>query len=433
MAKLSLKEWAWLAFYQGLFAGVSILGAGAVPFLARKYKRIDDGVSDYFGGFKPIFGKKNIWIHGVSMGESLVACGVAAEIIKRHPDWEIGFTTTHPDVLATVRKKKLAHSSGFFPLDNVFSMNRALSRWKPDLVLVAETDFWPVFSFLCNKKEIPLLLINGRISEKIESFYSKFPNLANIVFGAFSRFLVQSDVDSERLVKIGAKLEQIEVVGNLKADLLPAGQIKDLSTLKRWKSSKKLLVYGSVHPSEFKELLPTIKNLNKRGILQLIAPRNLNFVESFITEITSFIKIEKSKVALKSKLNNDSDPEIVILDTMGELSQIYGIADLSFVGGSLDPAVGGHNPLEVLQQNSPLIMGPNVRNFADIIDQLKKFSGIKVVKSPVDSNEFWKILDSNEEKANMIAAGSKVLNENRGGLEVTIQAIEDTLNKGLEK
>jgi 3-deoxy-D-manno-octulosonic-acid transferase len=410
--------------YQLIYGG-AILGSGfLLPILERKFKRIKEGFSDYFGLYEKLKGKNRVWIHGVSMGESMVACGFAQKLAERIPGLEIAFTTTHPDVLKTVQKKGFAKVSGYFPLDNLISMKRAFDRLNPQAVFVAETDFWPVFSYFCRKRNIPLVLLNGRISHKIEAFYIKFPRLADLVFNSFSSFLVQSSVDSERLKKLGVAQDKILVLGNMKADLTAGANKVDLENLIAWKSSSKLIVFGSLHPSEFKELVSVFKRLAEEKIKVLIAPRALENCKTWQSELNGL----GIKTALKSKLNNSIDEKIIILDTMGELASVYSIGDIAFVGGSLDKKVGGHNPLEVLQYSKPLIMGPNLRNFQDIAEQLIQAEGIKISKSAEEVGNIVRKLVSDCDKAKTLADnGYNVLISNRGVLDKSLKIAEEIL------
>ena len=410
--------------YQLIYGG-AILGSGfLLPILERKFKRIKEGFSDYFGLYGKLEGKNRVWIHGVSMGESMVACGFAQKLAERIPDLEIAFTTTHPDVLKTVQNKGFAKVAGYFPLDNLISMKRAFDRVKPQAVFVAETDFWPVFSYFCRKRNIPLILLNGRISHKIEEFYSKFPRLADLVFNSFKLFLVQSSVDKERLEKLGVNKEKICILGNMKADLTASSTKVDLQVLEVWKSSSKLIVFGSLHPSEFKDLMPVFKNLTHAKIKILIAPRDLKNCKIWQAELNQ----NGIKTIFKSEINNNITTNSIILDTMGELASVYSISDIAFVGGSLDKKVGGHNPLEVLQHTKPLIMGPNLRNFKDIAEQLNQANGIKIADYAEEVGNIIRELISDCGKAKMLADnGYNVLIKNRGVLDKSLKIAEEIL------
>jgi 3-deoxy-D-manno-octulosonic-acid transferase len=423
---LSLRAKSEFAAYQSLAGAVALLGAASVPVLERKFARISEGFSHYLGRVPVPANTPSIWVHGVSMGESLVAISFARELKQKFPELPLVFTSTHPDVIKTVRKRKIADVVAYFPLDTVFSMQRAFRRFAPIAVFVAETDFWPAFSYVCQKRNVPLMLINGRISEKIAGFYEKAKGLAEVVFSAFTSFVVQSEADLKRLLRVGVQKNKIKVAGNMKADLTAAAESLDLSAVSTWLEQRKLVVFGSLHPVEFELLKPVFRQLCQKEIAVIIAPRNLKFCQEWASELES----EGVSVALKSRVAHST--KLMILDTMGELASVYGLARVAIVGGSLDARVGGHNPLEVIQQNVPLIMGPNNRNFADIVEQLESAEAICICN---EADEFLKTIErfvTDDAKANSTALRAKnVLEDNRGALEFTVKLAEDLVKFGL--
>lgn len=417
---LSIRAKAALLFYRGLYATAAPLAFAAAPLMARFSRRVKDGINDYLGNVEtPKTSRKPVlWVHGVSMGESMVALGFAKELRKKYPDSSLVFTTTHPDVIKDAKKKKIADVVAYFPLDNKRAMGKIFDRWKPDTVFVAETDFWPEFSHQCRMRGIPLMLINGRISSKIESFYTKAKGIAEIVFGAFSCFAVQSQSDADRLMNIGVSSDKIHVLGNMKADFTHTSQV-DLATVREWINNRRAVVFGSLHPEEFELLKPLFKKLSEEKIAVIIAPRNITLAENW--------KKSLKKCGLKVCSKTAIEPsEIMLLDTIGELASVYKLSSCSFVGGSLDHnKTGGHNPLEVLQQKVPLLMGPYCRNFADIVEQLKTLGGISLFNDADDGFEkIIKIINDPILAEKMKESGERILTSNQGVLEKTIKLTE---------
>ena len=417
--KLSLRASIALGFYRGLYALCLIPAFCVAPILGKFSRRIKEGFNDYFGNVKIPSEMKEpvLWVHGVSMGESMVALGFAKELRKIYPNSTILFTTTHPDVVKDVKKKEIADSIAYFPLDNYRSMNRIFNRWRPNAVFVSETDFWPEFSQQCRQRNIPLMLINGRISSKITSFYTRAKGLAEVVFGAFTAFAVQTRNDADNLLEIGVPLDKIHILGNMKADFTHTNQV-DLSEISAWLNGRKLVVFGSLHPEEFEFLRPVFKKLASDKIAVIIAPRNITLADSWVNELTKDGVNTSKKTELK-------DSEIIILDTIGELASVYKLSSASFVGGSLDHnKTGGHNPLEVLQQNVPLLMGPYYRNFADIVEQLKKANAIEIINNAEEGYyTFKKIINDTSFAEKMTNAGNSILNNNKGVVEKTINLV----------
>ncbi|GAB4271056.1 MAG: lipid IV(A) 3-deoxy-D-manno-octulosonic acid transferase [Candidatus Rifleibacteriota bacterium] len=421
--RYSIRAMAELAAYQVLAGAVSVFGASTVPLLYKKFRRISEGFSHYLGRVPVPEKQPTIWVHGVSMGESLVAIAFASELKKSFPKFPLVFTSTHPDVLRAVKQKAIADVVAYFPLDTMLSMKRAFNRWKPAAIFVAETDFWPVFSYYCNRKNVPLMLINGRISDKIADFYAKASGLAEVVFGAFDWFLVQTPADKARLLKVGVEEKYIEVVGNMKADLVVRPQAESLAEVAAWQGSRKLVVFGSLHQSEFEQMSRTFAALVKNNIAIIIAPRNLKFCDEWKAQLQE----QGHEVCFKTE---QRESQIMILNTMGELSGLYALADAAFVGGSIDLHVGGHNPLEVIQQGVPILIGPNYQNFADIIQELKSQQAVKICETADELGEMLLDLLNNKEYAdNMTLRATEVLNKNRGALRKTLLKAEHALRQ----
>ena len=312
--EMSLRARVALQTYRLLHGLAFLPAAASLPVLEHYSRRLATGLSDYLGNV-PRAEKPVLWIHGVSMGESMVAAGFAAELRQHCPDYQIAFTTTHPDVHASFIKRKTADLVAYFPIDNLVAMRRVFDRWQPAAVFVAETDFWPEFSWQCRRRNIPLILINGRISEKIASFYKTFRGFGELVFSAYSLLAVQTPSDAARLGDMGVDTTQIKVFGNMKADLTPQRNI-DLQVVARWIGSRNCLVLGSLHQYEFKLLKPVFGKLIDQQTALLVAPRNPSLAVNWLDELRHI----DPQVMLRSQLSNDSPGNILLLDTMGELA-----------------------------------------------------------------------------------------------------------------
>jgi len=415
---LSRKAFLALQAYRLLHGFAAMTGAAAAPILSHYSRRVKNGFKDFFGQVQTATGPV-LWVHGVSMGESMVAAGFVAELRKRFPAYQIAFTTTHPDVYTNICKRGIADLTAFFPLDNLVAMQRVFDRWRPQAVFVAETDFWPEFSWQCRRRNVPLILINGRISEKIARFYQQFPAFAELVFSAFSLLAVQTSVDAERLFSLGVTADQVKVLGNMKADLTPTASAS-LEPFRNWLGQRRCLVLGSVHPSEFSALKPALRHFAESGTAVILAPRKPDNCAAWLVEL----KNAGLSAGLRSEINSAGPCDILLLDSMGELAALYQLATAAFVGGSIDAAVGGHNPLEVMQQHVPLLMGPNCRNFADIVEQLKNAGGIEIVTDAESLQcAVERLFADSQLTANRVQAADSVLEASRGCLQRTLQSV----------
>lgn len=415
-----------LASYQAAF-GLALMGAGAVaPFLVGRSRRIREGLREYFGGLPRPPAGPLVWVHGVSMGESAVAGALMDGLRKRAPGLRLGFTTTHPDVLATERRRKRADVMGYFPLDTWPGMERAFDRWKPVMVIVSETDFWPIFSQACRSRKIPLVLANGRISDKLLNFYASFPAFGRAVFEPFSVLAVQSESDARKLRDMGAHAERIVITGNVKADLAPPAGTSATRRMAEWAGASRLLVFGSLHPAEFDAFMPIFTRIHReeRDCRLLVAPRNLANVPAWEDRLRAAGVQVIRRTGLDGAAPAPGDARVMLLDTMGELATLYGLAAGAFVGGSLDPSVGGHNPLEVLNQGVPLVMGPHVRNFADLVDELVSNGAMRQAETAERAYAILsEISGCGAQRTALRAAADEVLARHRGALERTLDLV----------
>ncbi|MBU1108719.1 MAG: hypothetical protein KKB51_18730 [Candidatus Riflebacteria bacterium] len=419
-AGLSLRARTALAIYRLSFGVAGLAAAATVPWLSLYSRRVKEGFADFLGQVSRCDGRQIFWIHAVSMGEAMVAYGFVAELKREFKDCKIIFTSTHPDVIAGARKRGLASVTAYFPLDTQISMSRAFERWQPSAVFVSETDFWPEFSTQCRQRKIPLYLLNGRISISLAAFYQQFPGLSELVFSAYSLLAVQTETDASRLQMMGVESGRIAVMGNMKADLTVAPGSVDLNPFKNWFASRQAVVMGSLHPPEFKMLLPAIKSLAASGRALIVAPRN----PAFAAEWQQILRGEGIETCLRS--GNIVSSSVLLLDTMGELAAVYALATVALVGGSLVGDVGGHNPLEVIQQSVPLLMGPNCRNFADLVGELKKADAMICCGDCTEvENAINRLLDNSDLAAAMTSRANQVLAANKGALFRTLQLIKE--------
>ncbi len=419
--ELSFSAKATLVSYRALYMFLLSPVIALYPFLKHFSRRLQEGLIDYLGLLPPTDpNNKVFWVHGVSMGESSVAFALIEELKKLFPEASFVFTTTHPDVLKTANNKNKADICTYFPLDAHFSMTKAFNRIKPDAVFISETDFWPEFSWQCKKRKLPLFLINGRIGDKICCFYSMQKSLGELIFTSFANFFVQTPGDKKKLVKIGVDPQLVEVTGNIKADLLPSFLKADIENVKKAFKDRSVVVFGSLHPSEFEELFPSMLKAVRNGNRLLIAPRNIKNADLWQKRFSE----ASVNCILKTELRNRLLPEAIILNTMGELSSLYSLATVAFIGGTLDKSVGGHNPLEIINAHVPLISGNYFRNFADVTEELQEKKAVKIVK---DAESFESALSEFLQSPDLALSYSKaafeVLQNNSGALKRTTNLI----------
>lgn len=308
-----------------------------------------------------------IWIQALSVGEVLSVLPLI-RLLKMH-NLSIFFTasTLTGHTIASQKLKHMVKGIGYFPLDLAPIINRYLYRIKPHIVVLVETDIWPNFLHCIKQHGIPCLLINARISHKSYKRYRLIRPFFKKIINLFDFIGTQRVEDAERLKSLGAPSSKVEVMGNMKFDcFIPEfTQQREMALRKQLglSSGQKVWVAGSTHKGEDEIIFSVLKHLLKAHseICLIIAPRH---PERF-DEVEKLAREWNFRVKRWTKLGENGSCEVIILDTIGELATIYGLADFVFIGGSLIP-IGGHNPLEAASWGKPIVFGPYMFNFSEI-------------------------------------------------------------------
>jgi len=313
---------------------------------------------------------KLIWFHGSSVGEILSVIPIIENLEKDKSINKILLTTStlsSSNILTKFRFKKTIHQ--FFPIDSNYFSKKFLNYWKPNAVFFIESEIWPNFLINIKKKEIPLILLNARITKKSFKKWKKVSGFGKIVFECFNKALAQNNETKKYLNKLGVK--KVELLGNLKFSETKIKTKKDLDkSLKNFFRSKKIWCASSTHDNE--EIISAIahKNLKKKfkNLVTIIIPRHISRVDTIIKKIENLgliTHLHSSKNIIKK------NTEIYIVDTYGETEKFFNICKTVFLGGSLIRH-GGQNPLEPARVGCKIIHGPNINNFNEIYSLLDK-------------------------------------------------------------
>lgn len=334
---------------------------------------------------------KVIMLHGVSVGEVIALENLAKQIKTDFPEYKLVITTGTKTGQEIAHKKfeEIADYITYFPFDIPCCTDKFLNKLNPSVVLIAETEIWPNFAYSCKKKNIPLVIINGRISDSTFKTYKLAGLFFKQVFKNFSSFLMQSSEDANKVIELGAEKSKVEIMGNLKFDIQKKDADIDLG-----QHGYRVIIAGSTHKGEDEIILKAFSNLKKdyTDIKLLIAPRHLQRVPN----VEALVKDTELSYGLRSYNDNFKEKEIIILDTLGELGKMYSICDFAFIGGSFNKT-GGHNPLEAVIYNKPALSGPSTHNFKDIYEILGRTNAGKVVKNPEElENSMKKLLEDKE-------------------------------------
>ena len=370
----------------------------------------------------PELGEKVIMFHGVSVGEVIALENLIKKTKETFPDYKIVITTGTKTGQEIAHKKfeNVADFITYFPFDITICVELFLKKIKPSVVLIAETELWPTFAAYCKKREIPLFVINGRISDSTYKSYRLLKGFFKELFKNYTKILTQSEEDKEKFISIGAPSDKTMVMKNLKFDVKRID-----ANIEIGKGNNRIIIAGSTHKGEDEIVLNSFSELKKEfpDIKLLLAPRHLTRVNN-VKEL-----VEKTNLPYGQRSNNDtfSNNDIIILDTLGELSKMYQICDFAFIGGSFNKT-GGHNPLEAVVYNKPAISGPSIHNFRDIYWILSRSKAGKVVKTPQElTNYMHKLLEDKEFYIESCNDCKTVFEFQQGAMEFVINELKSIL------
>ena len=332
------------------------------PYYLLSSRRYWPTLSDRLGRLKLPQLDGTIWIHAVSVGEVKAVEKLISRIRQQFPGRPLVVSTTTPtgQQLARDRRDLIDHTF-YFPLDLPGAISRTLDRVQPQLVIIAETEIWPNFLRICRQRNVPVMMINGRISDKSLPGYAKLRRWLRPVLDNYLVLGMQSEQDRDRIESIGAKAERVAVFGNLKYDITPPARPLDprlVAFLKNW---PELWIAASTMPGEDELVLDSYIGLkqSRPGLKLMLAPRHPDRAET----ILELIKARQLIGVRRSALTQDGD--VLVLDTVGELASCFEFASIVFVGGSLVER-GGHNVLEPASHSKPVVFGPHMENFREI-------------------------------------------------------------------
>lgn len=381
------------------------------------------GWKEKLGFFKsPNLGDKVIMYHGVSVGEVIALENLIKATKEKFPEYKI-VVTTGTKTGQEIAIKKFANVADFityFPFDIPFCVDSFLNKIKPTVVLIAETELWPVFSFFCNMRKISLYTINGRMSDSTYNLYRMFKFFFKGVLSKYTKILTQSEIDRNKLVSIGAPEDRTFVMKNLKFDVKKSDETVDIG-----QDGYRVIIAGSTHKGEDEIVLDIFNEKHKKyqDAKLLLVPRHL----TRLPQITPILDSLGLNYGFRSKNDSFKDKDVIILDTMGELSKMYSICSFAFIGGSFN-RTGGHNPLEATVYSKPTITGPSIHNFRDIYWLLSRSTAGKIVKTPEEFSDYVeKLLSDNEFYMQACKDCETVFQDQQGALDVVIQELENLL------
>ncbi|MHB1001848.1 MAG: 3-deoxy-D-manno-octulosonic acid transferase [Armatimonadota bacterium] len=392
-------------------------------------------------GFLPKFsarqkGKKLIWIHAASVGEVVASLPVQDELRKLVPDAVILVTTITQTGNSVARKSaKNADAVAYFPLDYPIFVNRALSSMKPDVFVMVETEMWPNFLSAVKSRGIPSLLINGRISDRSVRRLRHWRWLMSWAASKIDCCCMQTQVDADRILMMGADQKSVRVLGSTKFDQegcqIADGTVRSLRTDLKLPEGVPVFVAGSTNPGEDEPVLDAFMTMRKQieNLRLIIAPRQLERT----LEIQGLIESRSLKCTRRSmKETSTDDYDVMILDTFGELGAIYAIGQAAFVGGSLIPK-GGHSIIQPILQGKPVFFGPFTFKTKDIA-QMAVSAGVGFEVSNADELAATALAVMSDYKAlaEVEVACRRLVSDNRGASGRCAELIVQFMNSRSE-
>jgi len=398
------------------------------------------GFRERLGSLSPVSGQPLIWIHCVSVGETQAARPLVLALKNQLPDRRIAISTTTLTGQNLAREifKNDAEKIFYFPFDWRWTVRRTLKALRPEAVLIMETELWPGFLRECERQEIPVVILNGRLSERSFRRYRLFRGFMSRVLGGVSLAIMQTEADATRLQLLGMAADKVQVSGSLKFDAgtLPLNDALTAELRARFgfTNESPLILAASTHAPEERIIIEAFKRVIARAVPTarlMIAPRH---PERF-GEVAATVEASGLSWSRRSAPEQTSDrtATVVLLDTIGELQSAYSLAKVVFVGGSI-AKTGGHNILEPAAVGVCILTGAHTYNFREIVEAFVRKDAIVQLPAMPDSDTVLKLEElfaaflTDLDKRRLLGERAKQLvNQNRGATERTMKFLNELL------
>ncbi|MET3716452.1 lipid IV(A) 3-deoxy-D-manno-octulosonic acid transferase [Pseudomonas sp. PvP001] len=399
---------------------------------ARKAPAYGQRLGERFAYRLPPMQPGGIWVHAVSVGESIAAAPMIRQLLLRHPELPITVTCMTPTGSERIQalfagEPRIQHC--YLPYDLPWASGRFLDHVRPRLAVIIETELWPNHIHQCARRGIPVALANGRLSERSARGYARFSRLTAPMLAEMSLLAVQTQVEAERFLALGARPECVQVTGSIKFDLNvdPTVPIRAARLREQWQASERpVWIAASTHEGEDEVILAAHRQLlaSHADALLILVPRHQERFASMhgLCKAQGFTTVQRS---LDQPVT--AATQVLLGDTMGELLFLYALADIAFVGGSL-VANGGHNPLEPAALAKPVLSGPHMFNFLEIGAMLREAGALVEVDDAqglATAVRQWIELPRDAVRSG--EAGLAVMRANQGALKRLLDALDAKL------
>jgi 3-deoxy-D-manno-octulosonic-acid transferase len=419
--------------YSALLVVVLVLGLPYWIYQMVRYGKYRSGFLERFGivpgHLTTPSAQPTLWVHAVSVGEVLAVSRLVEQLKARLPNYRIVISTTTDTGQKLARSRFGGENVFYFPIDLGFAIQAYLRSLRPRLVIIAETEFWPNFLRLSKRSGASVAVVNARISDRSIRGYLRMRRWLRKVIGNVDLFLAQTYQDQTRLVELGAPQSRVEVTGNLKFELepgTPPDLVAHLRESFQTTNAGPILVCGStVDDEEERMLLQAFQSIlasHPRAVM-ILAPRHPERFVAVAALLESFgIKFLRRSLWSGEPLTGG----VLLLDTIGELSAIYALADVAFVGGSLVPK-GGHNIIEPARHGVAIVVGNHTDNFRDIIWLFQTQDAVRIVGPAELPLVFMELISNDAERKALGRRAAETLRSQAGATEKTLAALERLL------
>lgn len=423
----------WLLAFPGVLSYLILRSAFSGKYRQNLGARLGSNLSTLSQGL----GSQVIWVHALSVGEVLSAVTLVRNLRDEFPQYEILITTTSEAGQLVAKQRLASLNCQFFylPLDLWWLVRRTIKTVGASIFVLVETDLWPNLFWCLAEEQIPIVLVNGRISDRSFARYRLVKTFVSEVFNRINVVGVQSEEDVQRMRMLGVDPTRIRLTGNLKfdqhLDKTVETEKEELVKELGWMPPTATWIAGSTHPGEEEAILKVYTRLKKEfsDLCLILAPRSQQrFAEVFgLVKRSGWEAIRRTQ--LPPEKGKGAQVDVLVLDTIGELARFYSLADFAFVGGSL-VRFGGHNPLEAVQRGLPVVFGHHMDNFREITAVIVEAGGGFQVCNVIELYEqlrTWLLTPAACKEQGRAAQAA--LEVHRGAVGRSMSAIRDTLKK----
>ena len=411
----------------------------AAPFYFWKLVRRGnwlEGFGQRFGSYGPLGSdlkdKRVLWLHAVSVGEANLAIQLVNELRRELAGWTYVVSTTTTTGMRVLQSKLPENTRAvYYPIDWLPFVKAAFRALNPSAVVLVEAEIWPNLFWEANRVKVPLHLVNARLSKNSFVGYRRFGFIFRPIFESLKVVGVQNANDADRIVKLGCATKVVDVVGNMKFD---GSQISSESGTNAWGLLDQLkipagvpvLVGGSTFEGEEKLLCDLLPRWRKAvpSLLLVLVPRHCERAAKLLEQLAS----TGLKIALRTRLETaPENPDVLLVDTTGELASFYEVATLVFIGKSLT-AQGGQNPIEPAALGKPVIFGPFMQNFTEVVNLLLKAKGaVQVADESELAGKIDELLKDSEQCSSLGSAARSAVEANKGATQRAARMLGQTL------